>query len=180
MRIISGKLKGRRIEGFDLDGTRPTMERVKESLFAMIQNNLYGADVLDLFAGSGNLGIEAISQGAKKSILVDHNNKAIKIIKKNIESLDLSQSVDIICSDYLKALDILKDKKFDIIFLDPPYKTNFIEKSIEKITSNNILSNSGIIVCESSRLDKIIYPDIYEAVKEKKYGDKYVVILKRI
>ena len=106
MRIISGKLKGRKIDGFDLDGTRPTMERVKESLFAMIQNQLDDALVLDLFAGSGNLGIEAISQGAKKSILVDHNNKAIKIIKKNIENLDLSQSVDIICSDYLKALDI--------------------------------------------------------------------------
>lgn len=180
MRIISGKLKGRKIDGFDLDGTRPTMERVKESLFAMIQNQLDDALVLDLFAGSGNLGIEAISQGAKKSILVDHNNKAIKIIKKNIENLDLSQSVDIICSDYLKALDILKDKKFDIIFLDPPYKTNFIEKSIEKITTNNILNESGIIVCESSMLDKIIYSNAYTAIKEKKYGDKYVVILKKV
>ena len=80
MRVISGKLKGRKIEGFDLDGTRPTMERVKESLFAMIQDKLDGAVVLDLFAGSGNLGIEAISQGAKKAILVDYNIKAIKVI----------------------------------------------------------------------------------------------------
>lgn len=181
MRIISGKLKGCKIDGFDLDGTRPTMERVKESLFAMIQNDLNESNVLDLFAGSGNLGIEAISQGAKKATLVDYNAKAIKVIRKNMDTLNINQSINVICSDYKMAIKKLKNNnKFDVIFLDPPYKTDFIEKSIEEITKCNILNDSGIIVCESSVLDKIIYPNIYTAIKEKKYGDKYVVILKKI
>ena len=104
MRIISGKLKGRKIDGFDLDGTRPTMERVKESLFAMIQNDLNESNVLDLFAGSGNLGIEAISQGAKKATLVDYNAKAIKVIRKNMDTLNINQSINVICSDYKMAM----------------------------------------------------------------------------
>lgn len=180
MRVISGKLKGRKIEGFDLDGTRPTMERVKESLFAMIQDKLDGAIVLDLFAGSGNLGIEAISQGAKEAILVDYNIKAIKVIEKNANNLNIEPFTSIVHSDYIKAIERYKDTKFDIIFLDPPYKTDFIEKSIKKITEYDILSDFGIIVCESSMIDKIVYPSIYSVVKDRKYGDKYVVILKKM
>lgn len=180
MRVISGKLKGRKIEGFDLDGTRPTMERVKESLFAMIQDKLDDAIVLDLFAGSGNLGIEAISQGAKKAILVDCNIKAIKVIEKNVNNLNVESFTSIVHSDYIKAIERHKDTKFDIIFLDPPYKTDFIEKSIKKITEYNMLNDSGIIVCESSMIDKIVYPSIYSVIKDKKYGDKYVVILKKM
>ena len=179
MRVISGKLKGRKIEGFDLDGTRPTMERVKESLFAMIQDKLDGAVVLDLFAGSGNLGIEAISQGAKKAVLVD-NIKAIKVIEKNVNNLNIEPFAFIVHSDYIKAIEKYKDIKFDIIFLDPPYKTDFIGKSIKKITEYDMLSDSGIIVCESSMIDKIVYPIIYSVVKDRKYGDKYVVILKKM
>ena len=180
LRVISGKLKGRKIEGFDLDGTRPTMERVKESLFAMIQDKLDGAVVLDLFVGSGNLGIEAISQGAKKAILVDYNIKAIKVIEKNVNNLNVESFTSIVHSDYIKAIERHKDTKFDIIFLDPPYKTDFIEKSIKKITEYNMLNDSGIIVCESSMIDKIVYPSIYSVIKDKKYGDKYVVILKKM
>ena len=178
MKIISGKYKGRNIEGFMLDGTRPTMDRVKESLFAMIQNYLDNSVVLDLFSGSGNLGIEALSQGAKDITLVDSNYKAIKVIEKNLSNIGIS--ANIINMDYKKALEYLKDKKFDIIFLDPPYKTNYIEESIKLITLYNILNDNGIIVCESDDLDKIVYSNDYEAIKDKKYGDKYIVILKKV
>lgn len=181
MKIISGLYKGRIIEGYDLDGTRPTMERVKESLFAMIQNNLAGATVLDLFSGSGNLGIEALSQGAKYAYLVDNNIKATKTIEKNLTNICI-ENAEIINADYLKALNIVKEKniKFDLIFLDPPYQTNFIEKSIEQITKNELLNKDGLIICESDSLDRIVYNDSYKIIKEKKYGDKWVVILKQI
>ena len=178
MKIISGKYKGRNIEGFTIDGTRPTMDRVKESLFATIQNYLDNSVVLDLFSGSGNLGIEALSQGAKSITLVDSNYKAIKVINNNLKNIGITDA-KVLNMDYKKALESLDDK-FDIIFLDPPYKTNYIEESIKLISKYNILSDKGIVVCESDDLNKIIYDDNYNAIKDKKYGDKYIVILKKI
>ena len=102
MRIISGKYKGKKLNGFTIEGTRPTMDRVKESLFAMIQTNLNEAIVLDLFAGSGALGLEAISNGAKTCYLIDNNIEAIKTIKEN--SLNIKENLNIICIDYKKFL----------------------------------------------------------------------------
>lgn len=179
MKIISGKYKGRNIEGHNLDGTRPTMERVKESLFAIIQNYLDRAVVLDLFSGSGNLGIEALSEGASFAYLVDYNKKASDTIKRNLNTIGIKDA-EVINLDYKKALNYLKDKKIDLIFLDPPYKTDFIEQSIKLIDEYNILSDEGLIICENDSLDKIIYPDNYEVVKDRKYGDKWVVILRKI
>ena len=155
MKIISGKYKGRNIEGHNLDGTRPTMERVKESLFAIIQNYLDGAVVLDLFSGSGNLGIEALSEGASFAYLVDYNKKASDTIKRNLNTIGIKDA-EVINLDYKKALNYLKDKKIDLIFLDPPYKTDFIEQSIKLIDEYNILSDEGLIICENDSLDKII------------------------
>ena len=178
MKVISGKYKGRNIEGFTIDGTRPTMDRVKESLFAMIQSYLNESNILDLFSGSGNLAIEALSEGAKSAVLVDSNFKAIKIINNNLKTIGID-NVKVLNMDYKKAIEII-DEKFDIIFLDPPYKTNYIEESIKLITKYNILSDEGIIVCESDDLDKIIYDNNYKCIKDKKYGDKYIVILKKV
>ena len=106
MKIISGKYKGRNLLGFNIDGTRPTMDRVKESLFAMIQHYIDGADVLDLFAGSGNLGIEALSEGADVAYLVDKNRKACKIIQSNLHNLKI-ESANVFCMDYLQAIKIV-------------------------------------------------------------------------
>ena len=177
MKIISGKYKGRNIEGFMIDGTRPTMDRVKESLFAMIQNYINESNILDLFSGSGNLAIESLSEGAK-SITLDSNYKAIKVINNNLKNIGIDNA-KVLNMDYKKAIETLKEK-FDIIFLDPPYKTNYIEEAIKLITKYDILSNEGIIVCESDSLDRIIYDDNYKAIKDKKYGDKYIVILKKV
>ncbi len=177
MRVISGKYRGKNLIGFDIDGTRPTMDRIKESMFAMIQNKINGSVVLDLFAGSGSLGIEALSNGAKSIYLVDNNIELINIIKKNTSGMD---NVSIIKSDYRDALNNFKDIKFDIIFLDPPYKTNYIEESIKLITLYDLLDDKGIIVCESDSIDKIIYDNSYTCIKDKKYGDKYIVILKKV
>ena len=178
MKVISGKYKGRFLKGFDLTGTRPTMDRVKESLFGTIQNYIPNSVVLDLFAGSGNLGIEALSEGASYAYLVDSNYKAISVIKENITNIGITD-IEVINSDYKQAL---KDftLKFDIIFLDPPYNTNYIEESIKLITKYDLLNSEGIIVCESDSLDKIWYSEVFKKVKEKKYGDKYIVILQKI
>ena len=168
MKVISGKYKGRNLEGFDLDGTRPTMDRVKESLFGMIQNYVDDSVVLDLFSGSGNLSIEALSEGAKYAYSVDSNYKAIKTIKKNIDTINITD-IDVLNMDYIEALKYFnnKDINFDIIFLDPPYKTNYIEKSIKLIDKYDLLKDDGIIVCESDSLDKIVYTEKYKSVKER-------------
>lgn len=179
MKIISGKYKGRNIQGFDIDGTRPTMERVKESLFAMIQDKMKDAIVLDLFSGSGNIGIEALSEGASYAYLCDHNHKAIQVMNKNLKEIGI-EDVKVIESDYLKCLNLLKDIKLDIIFLDPPYQTDYIEKSLIKIEELSILNKNGIVVCESDSIDKIVYSDYYSCIKERKYGDKIVVILEKL
>ena len=181
MKIISGKYKGRVLDGFELKGTRPTMDRVKESLFAMIQNYIFDSIVLDLFSGSGNLGIEALSEGAKFSYFVDSNKKAYQTIKDNLEKIG-ENNYKIIGMDYLKALDYFYNEKikFDIIFLDSPYNTDYVKKSLEKIEQYNLLKDKGIIVCESNSLDKITSPDCYQLKKEKKYGDKFIVLLEKI
>ena len=181
MKIISGKYKGRNLDGYDIVGTRPTMDRVKESLFGTIQNYIDDSIVLDLFSGSGNLGLEALSEGAKFAYLVDHNNKAVKTINKNISTIGITDT-EVLNMDYKKALNYFNDKniKFDLIFLDPPYNTNYIEESLNLIAEFDLLNSDGLIVCESDNLDRIIYPDMYKAVKDKKYGDKYIVLLKKI
>ena len=124
MKVISGILKGRNIKGYDIDGTRPTMDRVKESLFASIQDYISGSIVLDLFAGSGNLGIEAISNGARGTYFVDINPICIKVIKENIRNFNIEEESFVIKKDYESALKEFgsKEIKFDIIFIDPPYK----------------------------------------------------------
>jgi 16S rRNA (guanine966-N2)-methyltransferase len=117
VRVISGVLKGKILKGHDLEGTRPTMDRVKESLFAMIQNNIKDSVCLDLFAGSGSLGIEALSNGAKYVYFIDNKKRAIEIIKDNLKNVDNKH--EILLNDYRKALDYFKNNNihFDLIFL---------------------------------------------------------------
>ena len=175
MRVISGKYKGKNLIGFDIDGTRPTMDRVKESLFGIIQNYVKGSIVLDLFAGSGSLGIEALSNGASSCYFFDNNMELVNIIKKNTKDMN---GVHIMKSDYKNSLELLKNSniKFDIIFLDPPYKLNLINDCINKIHECDLLSDDGIIVCEYE--NENIETDKYDLFKEKKYGSKNIKIYK--
>lgn len=171
MRIISGKWKGRKLKGFDIDGTRPTMDRVKESLFGMIQKYVPNSEVLDLFGGSGALGLEAISNGASKVILCDNNDISIKTILENSRGME---NVEVIQTDYKKFLKET-NLKFDIIFLDPPYKANILNKAIRIIEEREILKIGGIIVCEYEQSCDCSY----ELIKEKKYGHKNINIYNR-
>lgn len=175
MRVISGKYRGKNLIGFDIDGTRPTMDRVKESLFGIIQNHIKESIVLDLFAGSGSLGIEALSNGAKECYFFDKNIELINIIKKNTIGIT---GTHIMKSDYKNSLELLKNSniKFDVIFLDPPYKLNLINECLIKIYDYNLLNQGGIIVCEYE--NENINTDKYELIKEKKYGSKNIKIYK--
>lgn len=180
MKVISGFLKGRMILGHDIEGTRPTMDRVKESLFAMIQNYIVDSVVLDLFSGSGNLGIEAISNGSKYAYLVDKNRKCTDIIKRNITSMEIESNVRVMNCDYKKALDDFRENKvkFDIVFLDPPYKNRAIPDIIEYLLRYDLVGYDAIIVCEVSDLEVIKEFKKLEIIKNKRYGDKYIIIYK--
>lgn len=180
MRVISGKLKGRVLKGYNIVGTRPTMDRVKESLFAIIQEYIEDSIVLDLFAGSGNLGIEAISNGASICYFVDNNRECIKVINDNINTFNISNQSVILNKDYKDALNYFKNNiKFDIIFIDPPYKYNIKKELLDIILSNNLLNDNGIIVFEYSDAEEIITSN-FKLLKNKKYGDKYISIYKKI
>ena len=170
MRIISGKYKGKKLRGFNIEGTRPTMDRIKESLFGMIQTHIPNSIVLDLFAGSGSLGLEAISNGAKKCYLIDKNIEAIKIIKENSQNID--EDLKIMNIDYKKFLKNTEEK-FDIIFLDPPYKENQMDKSLRIIEERDLLNEKGIVICEY----EIGNPKTnLKLIKEKSYGPKKIKI----
>ncbi|MBP3920286.1 MAG: 16S rRNA (guanine(966)-N(2))-methyltransferase RsmD [Bacilli bacterium] len=177
MRVISGKYKGKKLCGFDINGTRPTMDRVKESIFGIIQNDIRDNICLDLFAGSGSLGIEALSNGAKKCVFVEKNKEMVQILNNNLVLID---NFSILHSDYMDALKLFikKNEKFDVIFLDPPYKLNLINNILDIIIENKLLNYGGIVVCEYE--NEIVQNNKLELIKEKKYGSKRVNIYKYV
>lgn len=181
MKVISGKIKGKNLKGFDILGTRPTQDRVKESLFGMIQSYVPDSVVLDLFAGSGSLGIEALSNNSKFCYFVDNNKIAIKTIIDNLTGTNIS-NYETIKSDYMVALHQFKNNniKFDIIFLDPPYNLDCISEIIDYVLENDLLNNEGIIICEAE-FDNFNKEYLnLELIKEKKYGYKFIKIYKKI
>lgn len=179
MRVISGKYKKSNLEGFNIDGTRPTMDRVKESMFALIQNNIKDSICLDLFAGSGALGIEALSGGAKCCYFVDSNASALAILEKNIIKIKVQEKYYIIKKDYKEALEYFHNNniKLDLILLDPPYKSNFINKTLDLVVEYNLLSDNGQIICEFE--DEIVDNQILECIKKRKYSSKNIKIFQK-
>lgn len=182
MRVISGKLRGRVLKGYNIEGTRPTMDRVKESLFASIYDYIDEAIVLDLFAGSGNLGIEAISNGASKCYFVDNNIECINVIKDNIRIFKIENNSELIKADYKVAIKRLVSDNisFDIIFIDPPYKYCIKEELFKMLIENNLVSYGGIVVYEYSNKEEVEISDNFKLLKSKRYGDKYIDIYKKI
>ncbi|MDD4608269.1 MAG: 16S rRNA (guanine(966)-N(2))-methyltransferase RsmD [Bacilli bacterium] len=178
MRIVSGKYRGRKIEGYDLKGTRPTMDRIKESMIAMIQNKIKGSICLDLFSGSGAIGLELLSNGAKKCYFVDYSSEAIDVLNNNIKALNIDEEYDVINKDYNDALIYFKNNniKFDLIFLDPPYNEHWINEILEKIVQYNLLNMGGTVMCEYE--NEAVGNQTLTLMKERKYGSKYIKIYK--
>lgn len=177
IRIISGTYKGRYLNIPDSKTTRPTTDKVKQAVFSIISNYIKDATFLDLFAGSGSIGIEAISRGAKKTYLNEKDFKAFKIIVKNIDSLDIDSSSYQLCNkDYRLFLKKYKDVLFDIIYLDPPYRFKVNQDIIKYMSDNDLLSSNAIIISEQDNKNAPLDGFIF---KEYKYGEKFVGIYSR-
>lgn len=184
MRVISGKARGKKLYSLEGLETRPTLDRVKESVFNILQFSIKDSVVLDLFSGSGALAIEALSRGAKKAVLCDNSKKAINIIEKNLKETNLYMQAQLLNTDYLNALEILKNEliKFDIIFLDPPYKSDYVVKSIEHILEYDLLTEDGIIVVETDDKDKIKEIERnkeLEVYDTRKYGIALIIFIRK-
>lgn len=178
MRVISGSARGKKLlcaEGRDI---RPTLDRVKESIFNMIAFDVPDSSILDLFSGSGALGIEALSRGAKNAIFVDNSPASLDVTEKNLNMTHLSDKATLVKQD---ALDFVKNtnQKFDIIFLDPPYESSVYEDIIYEISRRGILKPSGSLIIEA---DNVLTPPFsyepFKTFREKKYGRVKILIMK--
>ena len=178
MRIIAGKYRSRILKDLSHEGTRPTADREREALFSKIQTDIKAAVVLDLFSGTGALGFESLSRGAKAVYLVDSNKSSCNLIKENNNLL--VESANIINADYVTALTSFANKnlQFNVIFLDPPYKTDFAQKALEIIAKNNLLAENGVIVFEHDKENlNINIPEGLLIYDQKKYGITYLTYI---
>lgn len=181
MRIISGKARGTKLYTLDGENTRPTLDRVKESLFSIIQSRINDSIFLDLFSGSGAIGLEAASRGAKKVILCDASKEAVKIIKKNIEKTHTEEQVELYNTSSQELLENKIKEKIDIIYIDPPYKTNLAYESVKIILDKNLIKNDSIMIIETDEEERIISQikklEI-EIIDQRKYGRAHLIFIK--
>lgn len=181
MRVISGIARGTKLNSIDNISTRPTLDRVKEPLFSIIQNYLQESNVLDLFAGSGALGIESLSRGAKCCTFCDKSYESIKMLKQNLQKTKLEDKATIFIQDYKKCLKSLIGNKYDIIFIDPPYKLDIAVSSIKIILEYKMLSKDGIIILETDEEERElgelenIKLEVYDV---RKYGRVSLIFLR--
>ena len=184
MRVISGTARGTKLESIDSNNTRPTLDRVKESLFNIIQNKIQNSIALDLFAGSGAIGIEFLSRGAEKVYFCEKFHLATQMVRKNLERTRLETKSEILEMDYKKALLKLSKEniKFNVIFIDPPYKTDFAVESVKQVISLNLLEKDGMIIIETDEKERDLrnlenlQVEVYDL---RKYGRVYLIFLNR-
>ena len=179
MRVITGSAKGVRLKTPDGLKTRPTSDRVKEAVFSIVQFEIEGSRFLDLFAGTGQMGIEALSRGAVSAVFVDGWKDACQLVRDNLKLARLSEKAKVVNSDYLSYLKNCREQ-FDIIFLDPPYAEIFLENSLNKISEIDILSDRGIIICERPA-EKQLDLDIsgLQRWKDYRYGKTWITVFRK-
>lgn len=173
VRIIAGTARGRRIETLEGLETRPTLDRVKEAVFGSLQFSLPGAEVLDLFAGSGSLGLEALSRGAKHAVLNDRNPDCIAIIRRNAETLGFSADAKVLNLDYAAAIDRLASEgaAFDLAFLDPPYREGLSHDAVARLFEKHLIRPGGTVVLEhAAELPPSDAPGVYRVRRTKRFG----------
>jgi 16S rRNA (guanine(966)-N(2))-methyltransferase RsmD len=180
MRIISGTSKGRKLTTPKNLSLRPTSDRVKESIFNILREGIEGRMVLDLFAGTGNLGIEALSRGAKKVIFVEKGRHALNLIQRNLAQFGLERRSEVLPIDANRAIGILKrrGKTFDLIFMDPPYEKGLIERTLTKLNSHPIYDRDSILVIEHHRRE-LLSPGIYgwNLIRQRQMGETVIAFL---
>ena len=181
VRIIAGKARGRKLIPPATMETRPTLDRVKESMFSIIQNHIPDAVVVDVFAGTGSLGLEAASRGAKEVYLVDRSKDAFSLLKQNIENLKFEDTCYALNKDSYEALKYLADKNkvFDVIFIDPPYCREMIPEAMKIIHDRKLLNEDGIIVTKIDSIEEIYEGnDNIALFKSRKYGNTTICLYK--
>ena len=179
MRVITGTARGIQLKTPEGMVTRPTTDRVKEAMFSIIHFDIPGARILDLFGGTGQLGIEALSRGAKSAVFVDAGEPACRLIKENLKKTKLEGQGRVVRSDYLDYLSRCRET-FDIILLDPPYAEVFLENALKKITEIDILSENGIIVAERPFGKELPWEFAgFDRSKDYKYGNTLVTIYRK-
>jgi 16S rRNA (guanine(966)-N(2))-methyltransferase RsmD len=179
MRVITGSARGIQLKTPEGMVTRPTTDRVKEAMFSIIHFDIPGAKVLDLFGGTGQLGIEALSRGAKSAVFVDAGEPACRLIRENLKRTKLEQQGKVVRSDYLAYLE-RTNEQFDIVLLDPPYAEVFLENALNKITEIDILRTGGIIVAERPLGKELPWEfQGYERSKDYKYGNTLLTIYRK-
>ena len=178
MRINAGRYRNHNIEITNLDTTRETSDKVRQAIFNLIGQFFDGETALDLFAGSGAMGLEAISRGCSSCVFNDLNPKALQTVKKNIDKLKVAPQTTLINKDFKDCLNSLNGQKFDLIFLDPPYNMKNVDEILSLIKDNNLLNNNGII---SFEMEKNTNPESnnFSILKDRTYGIKRVVIYKK-
>ncbi len=180
MRIIGGCLKGRQL--FSVKGmqTRPTADRLRETIFNILSFRVQDTIVLDLFAGTGALGIEALSRGAREAVFIDYDRKVIDVIRRNIELLKLTSETKIIKWNILRNLNCIRNRRpaFNLVFMDPPYTKNLVNPTLFNLHGGNCLKEGALIVIEHTPAEKIVQPlDAYTIVDHRLYGKSLVSIL---
>lgn len=177
MRVITGSARGMSLKTLEGDNVRPTTDKVKEAVFSIIQFELEGRRILDLFAGSGQLGIEALSRGAESAVFVDADKNAVRIVKDNLAKTKLEYKATVAQTDSLAFLS-MTDRIFDIAFLDPPFSTGLLEKALAKVEPH--IAEGGLVVCEHPFADEL--PDIQgglEKQKTYKYSKTAVTVYRK-
>ena len=180
MRIISGASKGRKLVTPKSQSLRPTSDRVKESIFNILGGEVEGKLVLDLFAGTGNLGIEALSRGAKKAVFVEKGRQALQLIRRNVIQIGLEGRVEIIPRDASRAIGILKwrGEIFDLIMMDPPYEKGLIKRTLTKLNSHPIYHVNSILIIEHDRREPLpSIPEGWNLIRERRMGDTVISFL---
>ena len=176
MRVVSGSARGCKLHPVPGMHTRPTTDRVKENVFNLIQDRVRGARVLDLFAGTGQLGIEALSRGAAHCDFVEQDKTAYNIVCKNTETARVSDRAGLHRTEAVTFLSRCGKRSYDLIFLDPPYGGRLLENALSTIETFDILSADGIIICESAVEDAFVHG--FEAVRERRYGATMITVLR--
>ena len=185
MRIITGSARGVKLRTLEGEDTRPTAERTKEAVFSMIQFELEGRRILDAFAGSGQMGLEALSRGAKSALLIDKNRAATEVIRKNVELTRRGDRAEVLCGDAAECLKRRAGREqFDIVFLDPPYKSDLVKQLLNRLIEYKMLAENATVICESGEpLTELLKDD--EALLERitlakavRYGIAHVTFVK--
>lgn len=179
MRVISGTARGRKLVSPEGNQVRPTLDRVKEAVFNMLAFSVQDVSVLDLFAGSGGLGVEALSRGAARAVFVDASEASLRVVRENLALTRLEEKAACICSDFLTYLSGQRES-FDLIFLDPPYAGGYLEPALLKIREKRLLAQNGLVVCELDSAENPDCPEGYVIIRNKKYGKARILLMKEL